>query len=202
MSVHHCHWPGCDTPVPPKLWGCKSHWFQLPKNLRDAIWASYRPGQEISKTPSAEYLAVVAHVQLWIRENAGEHIGTPMMKTLSILQPWAWLIVNGHKDIENRTWSTKLRGRFQIHAGKKWGPEQIEDLAGVRERFPALLLPDQYDLGGIVGTATITDCTFDHVSPWFNGPYGFALADAAPEPFRAYRGQLGFFDAPTARRSQ
>ncbi len=32
------------------------------------------------------------------------------MKALSVRQPWAWLIVNGCKDIENRDWSTKLRG--------------------------------------------------------------------------------------------
>ena len=39
------------------------------------------------------------------------------MKALSIKQPWAWLIVNGFKDIENRTWRTKIRGEFLIHAG-------------------------------------------------------------------------------------
>lgn len=30
---------------------------------------------------------------------------------LSIRQPWAWLIVNGYKDIENRTWPTHFRGK-------------------------------------------------------------------------------------------
>ncbi|WP_234838619.1 ASCH domain-containing protein [Sinorhizobium meliloti] len=38
---------------------------------------------------------------------------------ISIMQPWAWLIVNGHKDIENRDWPTKSRGPVAIHAGKK-----------------------------------------------------------------------------------
>ena len=33
------------------------------------------------------------------------------MRALSIKQPWSWLIVHGHKDIENRDWSTQLRGR-------------------------------------------------------------------------------------------
>ncbi|WP_206002040.1 ASCH domain-containing protein [Paraburkholderia aromaticivorans] len=41
------------------------------------------------------------------------------MKALSIRQPWAWLIVKGHKDIENRTWSTRFRGRVLIHAGAR-----------------------------------------------------------------------------------
>jgi hypothetical protein len=31
----------------------------VPKHLRDAVWAEYRPGQEITKTPTAEYLAVM-----------------------------------------------------------------------------------------------------------------------------------------------
>jgi ASCH domain len=38
------------------------------------------------------------------------------MKALPIRQPYAWLIVNGHKDIENRAWPTKFRGRVLIHA--------------------------------------------------------------------------------------
>ncbi len=42
------------------------------------------------------------------------------MKALSIRQPWAWLIANGYKDIENRSWRTNFRGEFLIHAGKKF----------------------------------------------------------------------------------
>ncbi len=63
---HTCHWTGCTTPVPPKLWGCKAHWYKLPKQLRDAIWQEYRPGQEIDKKPSVRYLAVAGMVQMWI----------------------------------------------------------------------------------------------------------------------------------------
>jgi len=37
--------------------------------------------------------------------------------SLSIRQPWAWLIVQGHKPIENRTWPTTYRGPLLIHAG-------------------------------------------------------------------------------------
>lgn len=66
MSGHRCHWPSCPREVPPKLWGCREHWFNLPKPLRDALWAAYRTGQETTKTPSPEYLAVAALVQGWI----------------------------------------------------------------------------------------------------------------------------------------
>lgn len=66
---HHCHWPGCEQQVPPAMWGCKAHWFKLPKALRDRIWRAYAPGQEVDMTPSAEYLKVADDVQRWIREH-------------------------------------------------------------------------------------------------------------------------------------
>lgn len=66
---HHCHWPGCDAQVPPAMWGCKKHWFALPKALRDRVWRAYRPAQEVDGTPSDEYLAVADEVQAWIREH-------------------------------------------------------------------------------------------------------------------------------------
>lgn len=66
---HHCHWPGCEKQVPPAMWGCKQHWFKLPRYLRDEIWNTYRPGQEIDMRPSNEYLAAADEVQAWIREH-------------------------------------------------------------------------------------------------------------------------------------
>lgn len=65
---HTCHWDGCEKECPPAMWGCKAHWFALPKFLRDGIWASYRPGQEIRKDPSKKYLVVAWMVQQWIGE--------------------------------------------------------------------------------------------------------------------------------------
>ena len=66
--AHTCHWPGCDKQVPPAMWGCKGHWFALPKRLRDQIWATYRRGQEVTMTPSADYLKAAAEAQRWIGE--------------------------------------------------------------------------------------------------------------------------------------
>lgn len=63
---HVCHWPGCGKPVPAAMWGCKAHWFALPKRLRDRIWATYRRGQEITKTPSPKYIEAALEVQSWI----------------------------------------------------------------------------------------------------------------------------------------
>lgn len=66
---HHCHWPECQTKVPPAQWGCRKHWYMLPQSLRNKVWRAFRPGQEVSKAPSKEYIAVAREVQTWIREN-------------------------------------------------------------------------------------------------------------------------------------
>lgn len=49
--------------MPPRLWGCRPHWFALPDDIRREIWKAYRPGQEIDKNPSAEYLAAAQRAQ-------------------------------------------------------------------------------------------------------------------------------------------
>lgn len=40
------------------------------------------------------------------------------MLALSIRQSWASLIIKCGKDIENRTWPTRYRGRILVHAAK------------------------------------------------------------------------------------
>jgi ASCH domain len=117
------------------------------------------------------------------------------MKALSIRQPWAWLIVHGFKPVENRTWPTPQRGEVLIHAGLVF---DTEGLSSVLHAFPELRpkLPQQYELGGIVGVATITDCVQTHASRWFTGPYGFVMADPRPLPFARWPGKLSFFEIP------
>ena len=115
------------------------------------------------------------------------------MHALSIRQPWAWLIVNGYKDIENRTWATQFRGRVYVHAGQRIIRDDFpEQRAYLRES--GIVVPADLPRGAIVGEITITGCMDGSESPWFCGPYGFTLSDpvayAAPVP---YRGQLGFF---------
>lgn len=119
-----------------------------------------------------------------------------MTAALSIRQPWAWLIVNGHKPVENRTWICGYRGPLLIHASKTDTEEDYlaaEDI--IRECGLAIRLPHPLELqrGGIVGQARLTGCVQRHESPWFFGPHGFVLEDAQPLPFRACRGKLGIF---------
>lgn len=54
---HHCHARGCKVAVPPRMLMCRPHWRRVPKPLQNAVWAHFRPGQEIRKDPTREYLA-------------------------------------------------------------------------------------------------------------------------------------------------
>lgn len=66
-QTHLCHWPACRETVPPRLWGCRVHWFALPAAIRRNILATYRTGQEIDKRPSSQYIAAAKAAQDWIK---------------------------------------------------------------------------------------------------------------------------------------
>lgn len=95
-----------------------------------------------------------------------------MKKVISIRQPWAWLIVNGFKDVENRSKRPSHRGHIFIHASK-----ELDSIAHTFDAYcsgilslPPEWLPDNIDLkrmafewpgienierGGIVGEAIL-----------------------------------------------
>ncbi len=118
------------------------------------------------------------------------------MKALSIRQPWAWLIVHGYKDVENRTWATRCRVPLLVHAGLTLDPGY--DRAAELARELGIALPAASDLprGAIVGRVRIVDCVTWHPSRWFEGPYAFVLADAEPIEPIPMKGMLGLFAVP------
>jgi len=131
---------------------------------------------------------------------------------ISIRQPWASLILKCRKDIENRNWPTKFRGRVLIHAAKGMTRTEHEDAIDFAVHAiradprnaggkPVTLRElgfgfDELQRGGIIGSVEIVDCVQDSDSPWFMGRYGFVLRDPRPLPFMPWRGQLGFFNVP------
>ena len=119
-------------------------------------------------------------------------------KALSIRQPWAWLIVNDWKPVENRSRRTKIRGRVLIHAGLKFEHIGYETILMTHPEIqmpgtPGRWRRSDWELGGIVGEAEIADCVTEHPSQFFSGPFGYVLANARPLPFIPCRGMLGFF---------
>jgi ASCH domain len=128
-----------------------------------------------------------------------------MLPCLSIRQPWAWLILHGGKDIENREWPTKRRGRVLVHAAKgmtqdEWGRawEFAWGTGNSAKAFEAGVTIKTIERGGIVGSVEIVDCVEDSDSRWFVGRHGFVLRDPRPLPFVPWKGALGFFGVPRA----
>jgi hypothetical protein len=114
---------------------------------------------------------------------------------LTIKSPWAQLVTQGVKDVENRGWYTSYRGPLYIHAGK-----------GIDKDAMAAhghLLSGEYPSGAIIGLVDVIDCVQDSDSEWAEaGSWHWILANARalPEPVPA-KGQLGLWtlDDETAR---
>ena len=118
------------------------------------------------------------------------------MKALSIRQPWAWLVVNGLKDVENRSWVTSFRGRVYIHASAKCTRREYKEAVDfVSSIDKSIKIPPLGDLcrGGVIGEVEIVGCVNESDSPWFVGAYGFELRNARVLRFHPCKGRLGFF---------
>src|SRR5437660_590025 len=85
-----------------------------------------------------------------------------IMKSITVTQPWATLIVLGAKRHETRTWRTRHRGALAIHAAGHF-PEDQHDLCR-QEPFRSILRKAGYsswfDLptGAVLGTVQLTAC--------------------------------------------
>jgi len=120
-----------------------------------------------------------------------------MLRILTVRQPWASLIVMGHKPVENRTWRTDYRGDVAIVAGRAIdiGDRAIEGvqrcLAPMIDRKAAEEAIFSLPRGGIIGLAELWDEKPTMDSWWFTGPNGLLLRN--PRRLKAllpFRGSL------------
>ena len=97
------------------------------------------------------------------------------MKAISIKQPWASLIVEGLKDIENRTWKCPekyIGQRILIHAGMARTNHIIRNVlndaqyAEFRKKYKYSGLDFLEPMGAIIGSVEIVDCVVNHPSIW------------------------------------
>ena len=131
------------------------------------------------------------------------------MLVLTLKQPYAWMVIHGSKDIENRTWVNALlwdlierQEPFAVHAGVSIrGDYYDKACAYARSQDPALRVPPKDDLvlGAILGTAIPAEIF--HPDDWLLGRrwhmrdhYGWRLRDrtALPAPIPA-KGKQGFW---------
>lgn len=126
------------------------------------------------------------------------------MKALTIWEPWASLIVDGIKDVENRSWKTNHRGVILIHAGKSVDWSVIDQTASTSSYTIVRVRGDTYRIGPIwpghiIGQVAITDCCRSIKShDWHeSGSFGFYLAK--PKRFFSpipWKGSQRLFDVP------
>jgi hypothetical protein len=103
--------------------------------------------------------------------------------------------VQGRKTIETRTWNTRFRGTFYIHAARK-----------VNERAAKLLGVKKFQTGALIGKATLVSVkkykdkkefqkdAKKHLALSSYKPYGYLLTDTRRIKPVPCRGQLNFFD--------
>jgi hypothetical protein len=115
-------------------------------------------------------------------------------KILTVRQPWAWAIIHGGKDIENRTWPVDYRGPVIIHAGRAFDDEGFDLVHKLCDEVP------DHDLfwssrGKIIGRVDIVDCVKDYSSLWAetgDRVWNWVLANPVPARHSlTVRGQLG-----------
>lgn len=147
------------------------------------------------------------------------------MKALTVKQPWASLICTpridnpglGVKDIENRTWRTKYRGRVYIHSSAKpaFVGSYKENLPlgfwdGLTEEDRRVYLLSIQHRGAIIGEIDIVDCVINHSSIWAEKGFSYASYDGTqykevynwvlanpvlyPEPIINVKGKLSFWE--------
>lgn len=122
------------------------------------------------------------------------------MKCLSVSQPYADLIVKGKKTIELRTWNTKFRGEFLVHAPLKikknvcikMGMDEIKLRTGV-----VIGKAEIYDVKVYNSVAELKSDYKKHFASeeFLHHKYGFLLKN--PKELRIpilYKGSLGFFN--------
>jgi hypothetical protein len=76
------------------------------------------------------------------------------MKALSLLQPWASLVITGAKQLETRSWSTKHRGHLLIHASTGRAGALLTSEPPFSKYIDNF---NQLPFGAIIGQVTLAD---------------------------------------------
>ena len=116
------------------------------------------------------------------------------MKTISVKQPWSYLICSGIKDVENRSWKTNVRGRVLIHSSKKIS----KSIISIEQKNHILFdINKKMKFGSIIGSVEIVDCIINSNSIWAEkGTYHWILKNPIlfDAPIENIKGKLNFWN--------
>jgi hypothetical protein len=84
------------------------------------------------------------------------------MKAISLLQPWATLIMLGYKQYETRSWSTKHRGQLAI-AASKGKPAEARQVCATDPIISALLKKHHLTFDTLPRGVVLGTCFVDNV---------------------------------------
>ena len=103
------------------------------------------------------------------------------MKAITVKPTWAWAIIYAGKNIENRSWQTRIRGPVAIHASKNLSRKEYEESKKLFSRRWRNELPAYEYLarGAMICVTEIIDCVTESKLPWFMSDYGFERAQRA-----------------------
>ena len=123
------------------------------------------------------------------------------MKCLSIKQPYAELIVSGKKTVELRTWNTKFRGEFLVHASKRIEKDDCKRLNIDSDKLITGAVIGRANLYGVKLYGSRKEFAADshlHLASERYYPdhaYGFLLRNVSRLPKPVYmKGRLGFYN--------
>ncbi len=115
---------------------------------------------------------------------------------LSLRQPWAELVVSGAKTVELRTWNTRFRGLFYVHASRtveeeycrKYGFNPGELITGAIIGRVELKKVKRYENKKELRKDSENHCAPDYKTPC----YGYILENAERIKPVKHKGSLGF----------
>lgn len=96
------------------------------------------------------------------------------MRALTVRQPWAWAIVHGGKDVENRSRNAAggYRGPIAIHAGLREDDDAYADdliKAAFAEYDDSWQLLDEMPMGVVLGVVDLIDVHTSHSAQTAHG---------------------------------
>ena len=126
----------------------------------------------------------------------------PVVKALTLRQPWAWATIYGGKDVENRRWSTRHRGPLLIHAGMDADPDgPAAVLKTIADPYAFARPRSAWDARGLViGLVFLADVLTDSPSQWASPGWChwvFELPSPIDPPI-PQRGRPGLWTPPPA----